>query len=769
MIALILDVDSFDNFHQDKDRIFRVATSRDSQGEELHWANASIYMGNEMANKIPGVEKIAMLYDGMNADFLSEHGALPIDGFYASQSFFDVFSFNLKQGDPKTALADPKGIVLTETSAIRLFGDNDPLGQIIEVESNREFQQGIVTGVMEDLPTNSHLQFEVLVSMSTLDQRAEGRSRNYKNYPGLFFFGSVYLKLNENVKTEDVESGMQEIIAAYNRETERPLTHHLQAMEDFVTDDKYLNRNGPFFSAKRIRVMIALTVVVLLSACFNYTNLSMARSLRRAKEIGVRKVTGANRTQVFAQFMIESILMSFIAMLVGLGLFYMLKPLFLGLPNPGSRGFDVFQLEITTNHILYCAMFALTTGLMAGVLPSAYLSKLKAKSLVVKSGITKSASGINIRKALIVLQFTLSIGLIMSAVMVHKQYQYALNYDLGYNTDDILNINIKGDYADLLENELTQLPEVIDISRSNWVLGVGSSSAAMIFSEDKSQETRFMPSEVDHNYLTMHGFKFLAGTGFKTPLAKGEQRKSIVVNKGLLSELDLGSPEEAIGKHVLFLGRVKLQIIGVVDNFISTSLNWEVSQGFGFMQFAESESPGVLNLKLKSANLAQTTDAIKQVYEEFDQVHPFEAMPYDDEIAKLYESEKTTYSIISFLAFLAVSISTLGLLGMAVFTTESRMKEIGVRKVLGAGVNGLIFLLSKGFIVMIVLAGVIGIPTTYFIVDKKVLSDFIFRANIGGADLLSGFATVLIIGIITIGLQIRQAAKKNPASILRSD
>ncbi len=779
MIMMLTEISDFDSFHKHKDHTYRLSSNKVLYGQEMDMASASYFIGAEIEKKVPGVEHVLILRPGMSADLTTEAGPINISGLYATPAFFDVFSFELTRGNPETALLAPNNIILTETAAKKLFGDENPMGKSLDLESTGGFQnrsiKGVIAGLMPDPPANSHIQFEALVSHATYDQPATGRgwSSDYKTDPDDYQASQVYLVLNEETKVEDVEAALPALLKTYNESEEMPLTHLLQPLSSVITSDKYRNQEGPRFSAQRLNIMLGLTLVVLLSAAFNYTNLSLARALRRSKEVGVRKVAGATKGQIFSQFIVEAVLLSGFALATGLLLFLFLKPAFLNLPGATANGYAIFTLSFTPKAILFVLLFAFTVGILAGLLPATFLSRLQTNIVLKGAGKIKLFSGMPLRKGLSVLQFALSIGLIMSAVLINKQYQFALNYDLGFESENIINIRTRGDYTDLLENDINTMSEVMETSRSIMTMGTGGATLIIAQNEEKTEQAIVMYNSIDHKYLDMHGYELLAGTGFHQPLSEGEVSDKIIVNEHLLNVMGLGSPEEALGKTLHGQSQV-YKIIGVVNNFVNISLNIAGSEilmnkSFGFVQHRPDQANMLLAVKFRSNNPAQVMDQLEASFRKFDPTHPFEARYYEEEIASTYRSQKTTFTIISFLAFLAISIATLGLLGMAVFTTESRMKEISIRKVLGAGVNGLTFLLSKGFVVMIAIAALIAIPVAKYLVNEKLLSEFVEKAHFGVFDLLSGFIAVLLIGMLTIGWQIFQAATKNPVESLRTE
>ncbi|WP_377764967.1 ABC transporter permease [Croceitalea marina] len=772
MILLISELYSFDDFHTQKDQIYKVTTHRvqGTKGSEVQLSTASYYIGNQLKEQVPGIEDVVfMRADRLSADFTTESKAISINGFYTSASFFDVFSFKLLQGNPQTSLSEPNSVVITQSSARKLFGDTNPMGQVLNVEENEDFKNVVITGVVADPPINSHMRFDALVSLSTV-VKPSSETGSAINSPDNTNDVSVYLVQNEQAKTEDIIGSMANLMVDYNKTIEHPIRHSLQPMETFVTSNIYTNRMGPMFSERKIKIMLGLMLIILISACFNYTNLSMARALKRSKEVGIRKVMGASRSQVFTQFIMEALVLAFFALLVGLVLFFIIRPQFLNLPNPAAMGHDMFSLKINYIHIAYFIGFTFIVGLLAGFQPAFLLSKYKALNAFQDASTFKLFSkGVNLRQVLTGFQFAISIGLIVCAVLVFKQYKFSLDYDLGYSTESIVNIPIEGDYINLLEAEIAKLPEVLETSKSSWVLGVGGDgmSVGMVMSKDNPKPTPFLVNQVDDSYLSMHELSFLAGSGFTRSLAEGQTQNHVIINEKGLQTLGLDSAADAIGKTILYDGN-SLQIQGVVKDFISIALTKEIFESFAFVQANEASQYKSLNVKISSANLQSTLAKLEVEYRKHDAIHPFEAHFYDDQIAKVYEREKTTFTIVSFLAFLAISISTLGLLGMAVYTLESRKKEISIRKVLGAKLQNLFLLLSREFLIIVLVSSAIVIPVALYIVDSMVLNDFIHRIEIKVSDSLSGLVIMLSIGLLTIGWQIRTVFIKNPTDALKN-
>lgn len=767
------ELSSFDDFHANRDRIYRVTSSQigGPHATVIKRATASCFIGNELKDKVSSVEEVAILVDDMRADLLAESEGMSIEGFYASTTFFKVFSFELISGDPKTALEAPNGIILTEKTAGKLFGDKNPIGQTLAVFENEFMEKVTVTGVLADPPINSHLRFDALVSFTTLDAKATvPYIDDLKNSPGELSDANVYVLLNDGKNAGSVEEMIPQMMAGFNKTIDHPIKHTLQPMNEFVTSNNFRGIVGPTFSKRKSLVMSGLALIVLLSACFNYMNLSMARATRRAKEVSIRKTNGASQIQIFTLFIIEALLLSVFALCLGFCLFFLIRPEFLGLPNESADGYHMFMLTMESHHYLQFLGFALIVGLLAGIVPALFHARLQAKIWFKGADKLKLYQGINIRTILIAIQFAFSVGLITMAVLIKNQYDFVLDYDHGYDTENILSVEINGDYIELLETACEQMPEITAVSKSSWVLGTGGENLkiSVAKSADRSNSTPFLMNHVDKNYLNMHGISLLQGRGFSRDLRADERPKEIIVNESFLKALNLGTADKAITQQIEFYGS-KLTIVGVIEEVVSIGLSKKIFEPFAFIQTNDKTHFTSLNLKINTNDIFGTIEKIENIYDPLDSVHPFEANFYNDMIAKGYESRKGTYLTVSFLAFLAIIISTLGLLGMAVFTVENRMKEISIRKVLGARGIDLSYLLSKYFLILIGIAGLVAIPVTVRIANQYLLNDFWDRASIGVFEVLSGFGIVFIIGTLTIGWQLHQVMAKNPADLLHDE
>ncbi|MEQ9304136.1 MAG: FtsX-like permease family protein, partial [Marinoscillum sp.] len=472
MITYLSEILSFDDFHEKKDRIYRVLTNYKSvtNDEPIDLASTSIFIGNKLKEDYSGIEDLAILRRNLQLDITHGDNIISASGLWSTEEFFNIFTFELIAGNAATCLIEPNSLVITESLAQKLFKDENPLGKSVAVagQERYNFTSGKITGVVKDPPVTSHMDFEMIGSMSTLQSYADGleSSTNFYNQYNSVWMNYVYLTVSPQTDPFVVQAHLDQIAAEEGANYDRfSITYELESIKAIMPGRDLSNQIGPSMEWDMIYIFISLTLVVILSACFNYTNLSIARSLRRAREVGIRKIVGAGRTQVLLQFVFEAILTALVALFIAYVLFLGIKSEFIELILERST----LPLAFQWVHLFYFVGFAVMVGLVAGLLPAMVLSKLKAISVLRDATKLKLLSGVSLRKVLIVAQFTLSIGFIIAASISYRQYQYALNFDLGFTTENILNVETRGDYVEILKSKYEQLSEVSMISRSGMV------------------------------------------------------------------------------------------------------------------------------------------------------------------------------------------------------------------------------------------------------------------------------------------------------------
>lgn len=761
MITYLSELLSYDTFHEKADRTYRVITTYQdiSSDDPLDLASTSVFIGKKLKEDYPGLEKVLLMRRSFREDLKIDESVISVRGVYSGEEFFDVFSFELLSGNPATALTEPNTLVLTEKIAKKLFDDKDPVGQIVEAGEERF----TITGVMKDIPSNSHMKFEVLASFKTLENRAKkNENTSFYGWRNIWMY-YAYILLEEGKSAGAVDTYLGEIAKVENAKTDRfTIFHRLENLLEISPGKKLSNGIGPSITWQSIYQLMGLTLIIIVSACFNYTNLSIARSLRRAKEVGVRKIVGASRGQVFSQFTFEAVIISLIALLISFGLFLLIKGEFV------NTIIDSEDVDMTFNwiHLLYSGIFAITIGLVAGMLPSLFLSKLKAISVLSDVSKVRLFKGLTLRKVLIVIQFSLSMALIIGATISYKQYKYSLNFDLGFSTENILNLSLNESVdSELLTSELSKLSEISMISKAGMALGTGEIWGDEVKYKDPMDSVEIYINFVDKNYLEVHDFELVAGGTFPFDLKEGDS-KFIIIDERLRERLGIRSPQDAIGE-ILHRGDIPVEIVGVIENYQYTNISDEMEPS-AFIHGGR-DNFYLLNLVVKTNDMIEFMGKLESIWNQFDKVHPFRARFFDQQIEDSYADNKAVFRVFTFLAILAISISSMGLLGMAVFTAETRSKEVSVRKVLGATEKNLIFLLSKSFFAMLGISAIIAIPFAYYFFEALVLEDFANRITIGPVELLSGVALIFGIGISTIAWQASKAAKTNPADMLRNE
>lgn len=768
LIAFILELQSYDRFNKNGDRIFRitnVTTFNSQQSSKL--ANTSIKTGKLIRDKVTGVEEVAIVRDGFLQDAKVGDNILPVKGFWAEPSLLRIFTFPMLEGNSETALIDPYSIVLTETTAKKLFGNESAIGRAIRFDT-LDYQ---VTGVMKDVPFFSHINFEALVSFST----AEQINKNDTGFEAWTNISSnlVYLLKQENADINSIRSQLDALAKEENGAEENTnIQLELFPLYKLVVGENLISmaRLGPHVPPLLLWLLGGLALVVILSACFNYAILTIARATRRFKEVGLRKTIGAGKSQVLQQFLAEAIMISLVALLLSFFIFLVLRP---QLINMAPELQYMVKLELTPMMVIAFILFSLIVGVFAGFLPAIFFSKVSAINALRNVSSVKVFKHVPLRRALVLIQYTLTLIFITSTAIGYVQYKSILAFDLGFSTENILNINMQGNKPVALLNELKELPEVTGLSRSMIVTSVGNAWGGQVKYKDPRDSVLVMTNNVDENYLSLHGYKLLAGGNFVARPTTADAMSEVIVNEQFLKRFSIGAndPKKAIGEEITFsnfqVQGQKMTIVGVMKDFHYGKVD-NLIEPTAFM-FWTPEDRAIINVKIKSNDMPATLAKIESVWKKIDPIHQFEGEFYDEAIEEAYSELASMIKIIGFLSFLAISIASMGLFGMVAFTTETRLKEISIRKVLGASSGKIMYLLSRGFVVLLAISAVIALPVTYLFFENVVLTRFPYHTPVHVTELFGGLFAVLLIAFIMIGSLTMKAAKSNPAEVLKSE
>jgi putative ABC transport system permease protein len=763
MIAVLMDLFAYDKFHEHHGNIYRVISRYEFLGRKDNEfsATTSLKAARAIKETFTGIEDVAIFSHRFSGDVSSAGKTIPLTGYNANESVLNVFSFKLLNGNVATALKNPFSALLTEQSALKLFGSTDVVGKIISINKEREYT---ITGIVQDPPKFSYIKFDMLVSLST--RTITEKNNEDDNRWDYSWSTWTYVLLKNPSDRDRLQANLNKLSVKEDKTV--PNTHielALQPMDEIVGGENYSNQMGPVLGKSVVYNFLALTFIVILSACFNYTNLSVARSFRRSKEVGIRKAIGALKSHVTMQFIVESVMISLIAVVIALGIFILVRPHFLSMENSLQR---LLVLQLTPSLIGLFMLFAVFVGVVAGIFPALFFSRINTVQTLKNLSAVPVLKGVTMRKVLIVFQYCISIIFITATLIIHKQYKHFLAYDLGYSTQNILNIRLQGNKASQLKNELSQLPEVKSISQSILITSIGNYwGVQMKNPNDPKDSSGVYYNIIDENYLPLHDHKLIVGRNF---VAKSDSsiENEVIVNREVLKRFNLSpdDPLKAIGQVINIDGK-DMSVIGVLQDFEYGRANNRTGKEVVF-RYAPTNAE-FLNVKILSEDWPATYAKIESIWKKIDDVHPLEAKFYNEQIEESFSGLSAAIKLGGFLAFLVIGISSIGLLGMVVFTTETKLKEVSIRKVLGATEAGLIYLLGRGFFVLIGIAACISLPITYLFFDQILLPELANHAPLEMFEMFSGFFAVTFIAAVMIWSQTLKVARTNPAEVLKTE
>ncbi|MDH5608522.1 MAG: ABC transporter permease [Cyclobacteriaceae bacterium] len=764
MIVFLAELLSYDKFHRNGDHIYRlVNTHWDHQQGESRFASTSALAGYKLMDSHSAIRDVVLFRKYFKGIISWQEKSLAINGLYASENFFSLFSFDLLKGDPNTALKNPNSLVITESFAKKMFGEENPLGQMVSIQS-QYMDQAVIAGVVADPPLHSHIQFNSLVSFSTFENKVKAND----DIASMFHWNNmwmyhVYFRLADEASEGDVQKFLDEMSAEQNEGNEYvKINLGLQKLGDIIPGDIENNSIGPYVSKKLVLTLLLLTGLVLLAASFNYTNLSVARALGRAREVGVRKVLGATKAHIFTQFIFEALILTLLATCLAFCIFYFVRDQWLQM---GFFSRNLATLDFQIEYLVPLVAFALIMGTLSGFLPSFLLARTRVLQVLKNKIPARFSSGPGVQIFLIVFQYVLSIAFIIGATISYKQFIYTTTYDLGFATENILTVNLWGNDADLVKKGFSEVPEIGRVSASGILLSTGEQWGEHLKYEDPHDSIIVYLNTVDEHYIDLYDIPLLAGSNFRHT-TKDSEVQQVMVNEKLLERFDLGTPTEAVGKRLKVEGNQAVEIVGVIPNIQYATVESETEP---FLLKYQNEDYQVIGLKINSPDLPVVIEKLEKAWDNIDPIHPFTAHFYQDRISETYKRYYEQMKMVGFLAFLSIVIAAMGMLGMAVYTTESRMKEVSIRKVLGASAQQLVVLLSSRFIWMILAASLIAVPATYFVFEQMVLRDHVHRITIGLFDLTIGTIIPLFICVIIISWQVRRIARTNPSDTLRDE
>ncbi|MEQ8241696.1 MAG: FtsX-like permease family protein [Cyclobacteriaceae bacterium] len=753
VLSITLAIYKSDDLQANKDRIFQINTS--IVDEELNtktYGSTFHAVGNHLEGKYPFVESVVKIKNGFNPEIKHQGGEMKFHGYFADPSFFEVFSFQMISGNPQTALLKPFSIVLTQSVANKLFRDQDPIGQVVETKMG-SFS---VTGVMEDLK-QTHFLFDVLASYQSFDQleTITNLKTDWNNYRDNYVYALLKPETTQSTLTESLvqTSG---IASEFN--PNQTIKLESVALKDVVPRWNISNALGIGWDQPSLILFMSIGLLILLPAVFNYTNLSIARALKRGKEIGIRKVVGAEKRQIKAQFIIETVLLSVISLVASFFIFIQLQREFLDL----LRASAVMDTSIDFALIGTFILFAVIIGLLAGLFPATYFSRLNPIHTLKGGSLNQSASISHIKKGLFVFQFFMSLVFIIGVSTLTKEYAYVLNKNHGFESENTLAIPFIDIDKQLAINELGSHPDVKSITTTSSLPGIPLSTM-----------TGVTPNEIDTFSVKQIfiGDDFIENLNMK--LAWGDSKdlnrstknqELVVVNETFMKSARVFNFRQDSLTFTSEDGS-RCKIVGILKDFNFEPLDQMIQPLV--LRHSISESKYAL-LTIHSSEIKKTIDELNAIWAGIDQTAHFESSFLDDEIEQAYHFLAVQIKFFSFLSAFAISISCLGLLGMVSYTTENRTKEIAIRKIMGASNKNLYYLLTNDFVKLILISSAIAIPFSYFFYDKLFLYFVLRYGNgLGVIEVLVSIVFLFLVGFASIFWQTSKVAKTNPARNLR--
>ena len=765
LIMILADQYGYDNFHEKGDRIFRVtsASSENQRPQNPSFATTSITVAEELQNDYPFIENVVRIMQ-FGAEVRIEEKAFnsEVRTYLVDQDFLNTFSFGWTVGDKRTALLKPRSIVLTESAAKRFFPYSDPMGATMTLS---KFGEYTVTGILPDPPIRSHIRFDYLTSFATVNVFTEAEKKEASIYDGYehIWRSLVYVALKKNATQKQLDTALEHIADSYSsKHEEKQFLFTSQALRDILPSKELSNEIGVATPSIVLYFLMALGLIIIFSACFNYTALSIARSLKRTKEIGVRKVMGAKRKDILFQFLGESIIVAFLSLLIAMLLLELLIPLFFDLDPFVSYA---IHLEKTLPVYLLFLLFSLAVGLVAGLLPALSISKLRPIQAIQKLANIQLFSKTGVQKILITVQFTLSLILILTVSIVLRQQEYVLNTDYGISAENIYNIRLGNVDYELFSQKVKQIAGVESIAATSAVLLTGEQNRATAIFQEGQDSMQLFYSQISPNYLSTVDIELIAGKNLPEN-RHAENEQFIVLNEKAVNRMGFPSPEAAIGQSVA-IDEQLLSIIGVVRNFYHDDIWFEPIQPFGFRENTNNPIRNV-SIKFQEAQTKEVIASIHAVWKELSPESGMNAFFIEERVNHLSKFFKMGSRIIGFIGLLTIIIACMGLLGIVLYTVEGKLKEVGIRKVLGASKSNIVWQLSKGFLLLLASAIIIATPLTIFGATAW-LQNFAIQTNISLSIVVFSISIILLLGLITVISQTYWAARSNPVESLRQD
>jgi len=772
LIFLIVKFEtSFDNFHANKEHIYRVLTLNSGPDGITRESGTPLPVAEGLRADFPALKGVAEIFrnDGSHYTVQNADGSKKKfkedDAYYVEPQFYSIFNFGWLAGDKKTALAGPNAIILSQDEAEKFFGDwHNAMGKIVRYENKTDLK---VTGIVQNSPANTDFPLKLAVSYATIHQKGSDFYYNLKDWVSTFGDNNCFVVLPNNMSVSRFNA---DLVAMAKRRKPAPYNttapFALQPLSDMHYDTETSVFSGHTFSKQWLDVISLIGLFLLVIACVNFINLATAQAVNRSKEVGIRKVLGSNRKQLAAQFITETFIITLFAVTLAVGV--------AGLALPFLN--QLLDIKLSSAFISEPVLWLFLTGviilvtLLSGLYPAMIISGFNPITALKNKVMARKATGVSLRQVLVVFQFCIAQVLVIGTLVVVYQMQYFHNKSLGFNKDAIINVQFPGDSLSrtklsTLRNELLQQPGIQDISYSFASPSDNNGWGTDFKYDNAPKQTPFSASMkwADAEYFKLYGLKFVAGGPYKS----NDTITGWVVNQTLLAKLGVTNPEKAIGKYIKLWDdpHKNRQIVGVIKDFNVRSLKDAIPP---VLMGSWSNVYQRLSIKISPQNVPQTLAGIKKTWEATFPDGIYEYQFLDKKIADFYKSEDQLSQLYKIFAGIAIFISCLGLFGLISFMAVQRVKEVGIRKTLGASVGHIVYLFSKEFTLLIIIAFAISAPVGYYFMHKW-LQGYIYRITIGPGIFITAILASVFIAWLTVGYKATRAALANPVESLKSE
>jgi putative ABC transport system permease protein len=756
LILYVYDELSFDRYHENANRICRISSRISEPDDAFNWAVSQVPLAPQIKQDYPEVEESTRLIgSGKQLYKYEETELFEEEVMYADSTFFKVFKYSFIEGNPETALIEPNTIVLTRSFAERYFGKESPVGKSLEREDKENFT---VTGLIEDIPSNTHFTLSALISRTTLPA-VWGSWGAFHIY--------TYILLQEGADPDELEAKLPEMYDNYMAEIfERMGIHIVYDVMPITTIHLHSDFEGEPVQTGNMNyvyIFLVVTILLLIIASINYMNLATARSTKRSKEVGLRKVVGSSRGALIRQFLSESVILTLIALLISLLLIYLFLPQF---NNISGKHIEIdFLLKPAV--LISLLGVVLFTGLVGGSYPSFFLSSFNPIA-VLRGQMQMRGSNISVRKLLVIFQFTLSTAMIISTWIVFDQLNYLKNKDVGFDKENVVLLRLtsreQANNLGVFRESLESNPRIFYVGLANSIIGNGSGkSIHLVETKDGMVERGINTFRCDHNFIPASGITLLQGRNFSLDFP-GDTATAVIINETLAKRLNWDEP---LGKRIQLGGdttNVFSYVVGVIKDYYHFGMYNEM-ESLMFLYYPECF---IIYIKVDNQGMTETIQYIENQWNELYPQTPFTYQFLEESFNEQFDQDEKRGVVFTFFAILTVIIASLGLFGLASFISEQRTKEIGIRKVHGASVSNITWMMLRSFLVLVLIAIVVASAASYYFADNW-LESFVHRTPVKWSSFVLASLLTVVLTILTVGIHTIRAGRLNPADSLRNE